>query len=224
MLPRGERIYAIGDIHGCLDKLKALHAAIRADIKAYPVAQAVVVHLGDYIDRGPDSAGVVRTLMNFELPSIFLMGNHEATALAAMDGDGAACTDWLYNGGDTALRSWGLDPDGPRGAWRPPAEHVAWMRGLRLSYRHGGYLFVHAGIRPGVPLEAQDSEDLIRIRRPFLDSQADHGVIVVHGHTPTRDRLPERHSNRVNLDTGAVYGGPLTCGVFEGEKLEFLSA
>ena len=224
MLPRGERIYAIGDIHGCLDKLKALHAAIRADLKAYPVAQSLVVHLGDYIDRGPDSAGVVRTLMNFELPSIFLMGNHEATALAAMDGDGAACTDWLYNGGDAALSSWGLDPNGPRGAWRPPAEHVAWMRGLRLSYRHGGYLFVHAGIRPGVPLEAQDSEDLIRIRRPFLDSQADHGVIVVHGHTPTRDRLPERHSNRVNLDTGAVYGGPLTCGVFEGEKLEFLTA
>lgn len=224
MLPRGERIYAIGDIHGCLDKLKALHAAIRADLKAYPIARPLVVHLGDYIDRGPDSAGVVRTLMRFDLPSIFLMGNHEATALAAMEGEGAACADWLAYGGDAALRSWGLDPAGPRTAWRPPTEHVAWMRQLRLSHRQGGYLFVHAGIRPGVSIDEQDPEDLLRIRRPFLDSEAEHGVVVVHGHTPTRSRTPERHSNRVNLDTGAVFGGPLTCGVFEGEKLEFLSA
>ncbi|MDW8316185.1 MAG: metallophosphoesterase family protein [Rhodovarius sp.] len=223
MLPPGERIYAIGDIHGCLDRLRALHAEIRADLAARPCRCASIIHLGDYIDRGPDSAGVVAYLIDCDLPCVNLMGNHEATALAALDGDGAACADWLAYGGDAALRSWGLDPYGPRSTWRLPPAHIAWMRGLRLMHRAGPYLFVHAGIRPGVPLAAQAPEDLLRIRRPFLDSDADHGAIIVHGHTPTRSRRPERHHNRINLDTGAVYGGPLTCGIFEGEGVEFLS-
>lgn len=224
-LPPGERIYAIGDIHGCLDKLLALHATIRADLRAYPVARPLIIHLGDYIDRGPDSAGVVRALMGMrDLPVINLMGNHEDTALAALGGEGAACADWLAYGGDAALRSWGLDPEGPRDAWRLPEEELAWMRALPVHHRAGGYIFVHAGLRPNTAFEHQTREDMLRIRRPFLDSDANFGAVVVHGHTPTRGREPERHRNRVALDTGAVFGGPLTAGVFEGEKLYFLSS
>jgi len=224
-LPPGERIYAIGDIHGCLARLRALHAIIRADLKAHPVAQPLLIHLGDYIDRGPDSAGVVRALMAMDdLPVINLMGNHEDTALAALAGEGAACADWLAYGGDAALRSWGLDPAGPRAEWRLPEAEMAWLRALWPHYAAGGYIFVHAGLRPGVPLGEQSLEDRLRIRRPFLDSDADFGAVVVHGHTPTRDRLPERHANRINLDTGAVFGGPLTCGVFEGDSVQFLAA
>lgn len=224
MLPAGERIYAIGDIHGCLDKLRALHTIIRADLKAAPCRRFTVVHLGDYIDRGPDSAGVVAYLRGCGLPCVNLMGNHEATALAALSGDGAACADWLACGGDAALRSWGCDPDGPRSAWRLPEVDLAWMRALPATHRAGRYFFVHAGVRPGLPLDAQDPEDLLRIRRIFLDNETDHGAIIVHGHTPTRARLPERHANRINLDSGAVFGGPLSCGVFEGGRVEFLTA
>lgn len=224
-LPPGQRIYAIGDIHGCLDKFRALHAIIRADLRAYPIARPLIIHLGDYIDRGPDSAGVVRALMAMDdLPVINLMGNHEQTALAALDGEGAACADWLAYGGEAALRSWGLSPAGPRSAWRLPAAETAWLRALRPHHVVGGYIFVHAGLRPGVPLAEQSLEDRLRIRRPFLDSDVDFGAVVVHGHTPTRARLPERHANRINLDTGAVFGGPLTCGVFEGDSVQFLSA
>jgi serine/threonine protein phosphatase 1 len=223
-LPLGDRIYAIGDIHGCLDKLRALHDAIRQDVKVDPPRRFIVIHLGDYIDRGPDSSGVIEHMMTTTLPCVHLMGNHEATALAALAGDGPACADWLAYGGDAALRSWGQDPEGQREAWRLPEPHLRFMRGLGVSHREGPYLFVHAGVRPGIPLDQQDPEDLLRIRRPFLDSDADHGAIIVHGHTPTRSREPERYHNRVNLDTGAVYGGPLTCGVFEGERVEFLSA
>ncbi|NCY25694.1 MAG: serine/threonine protein phosphatase, partial [Alphaproteobacteria bacterium] len=146
------------------------------------------------------------------------------TALAALGGEGAACADWLAYGGDVALRSWGLDPEGPRAAWRLPAAEHAWLAALRPHHVAGGYIFVHAGIRPGVPWAEQSLEDKLRIRRAFLDNEEEHGAIIVHGHTPTRGRAPERHRNRVALDTGAVFGGPLTCGVFEGEKLYFLSA
>ncbi len=222
-LPPGDRIYAIGDIHGCLDKLLALHEAIRQDVKADPPRRFVVVHLGDYIDRGANSAGVIDHLLVTTLPCINLCGNHEATAMAALAGDGAACADWLAYGGYAALRSWGQDPDGPREAWVVPQAHRQFMAELAMSHRAGGYLFVHAGVRPGIPLDQQDPEDLLRIRRAFLDSDADHGAVIVHGHTPTRTREPERYRNRVNLDTGAVYGGPLTCGVFEGGRVEFLS-
>jgi serine/threonine protein phosphatase 1 len=224
-LAKGERIYAIGDVHGCLDKFTGLHAAIRVDLRAYPIAHPLIIHLGDYIDRGPDSAGVVRALMAMDdLPVISLMGNHEQTALAALNGEGAACADWLAYGGDAALRSWGLDPHGARTDWRLPEAELAWLRALRPHHAAGGYVFVHAGLRPGVPLAEQTLQDKLCIRRPFLDSEADFGAVVVHGHTPTRGRVPERHANRINLDTGAVYGGPLTCGVFEGETVQFLSS
>lgn len=226
-LPVGTRIYAIGDVHGCADKLKTLHDAIRADLKENPTSGACLVHLGDFIDRGPDSAGALELAMGFSAcPVVNLRGNHEDTLLAALDGDSPSATDWMYYGGTQALASWGLDPAAPRESWATgiPAAHVAFLRSLRLHHRVGPYLFVHAGIRPGVPFEEQKPEDLMRIRGAFLDSEADHGMIVVHGHTPVREREADLRENRINLDTGAVFGGPLTCGILEEDRLGLLTA
>lgn len=226
-LPIGTRVYAIGDVHGCLDKLAVLHAAIADDLRANPTSGALLVHLGDYIDRGPDSAGVIEAAMAFTAcPVVNLMGNHEATLLAALDGDAPSGTDWLYYGGREALRSWGLPDWTPRAEWAAgiPARHVAFLRDLAIQHRVGPYLFVHAGVKPGVPLAEQRADDLLRIRGAFLDSEAEHGAIIVHGHTPVRERVADIRANRVNLDTGAVYGGPLTCGVFEEDRVGLLTA
>lgn len=226
-LPVGTRVYAIGDVHGCADKLRALHDLIRADLKENPTSGASVVHLGDFIDRGPDSASAIEAVMGFTAcPVVNLRGNHEDTLLSALDGDGPSATDWMYYGGKEALASWGLEPHAPRDSWAAgiPAAHIAFLRGLRLHHRVGPYLFVHAGLRPGIPFEEQKPEDLMRIRGAFLDSEADHGVIVVHGHTPVREREADLRENRINLDTGAVFGGPLTCGVLEEGRIGLLTA
>ncbi|WP_421995036.1 metallophosphoesterase family protein [Roseococcus sp.] len=226
-LPVGTRVYAIGDVHGCADKLRALHGLIRADLKANPTSGASVVHLGDFIDRGPDSAGAIEAVLAFDAcPVVNLRGNHEDTLLAALDGDSPSATDWMYYGGKDALASWGFAADAPRDSWAAgiPAAHISFLRGLRLHHRVGPYLFVHAGLRPGIAFEDQKPEDLLRIRGAFLDSEADHGVIVVHGHTPVREREADLRENRINLDTGAVFGGPLTCGVLEEGRIGILTA
>ncbi|MBX6742237.1 MAG: serine/threonine protein phosphatase [Acetobacteraceae bacterium] len=227
-LPQGHRVYAIGDIHGCADKLASLHAMIAADLAARPVAHPLLLHLGDYVDKGPDSAGVVARLAAGSplpgVPVVNLMGNHERTMLDALAGERAAITDWLYTGGREALASWGLDPDStPPAAWRGaiPAAHQAFLRGLSLHHRLGGYLFVHAGLKPGVPLADQAEDDLLRIRHVFLHSEADFGAVVVHGHTPVRGG-PDIRRNRINIDTGAVFGRDLTCLVLEADRLAFL--
>lgn len=224
-LPAGERLYAIGDIHGCLAQLRRLHDAIREDLRANPVRRALLVHLGDYIDRGPDSAGVIEAVRGFDAcRTVNLLGNHEATLRDALAGDAAAGTDWLYYGGREALLSWGVPAHAPRESWAAaiPAAHLAFLGGLALSHRHGPYFFAHAGVKPGVPLHQQTEDDLTRIRGPFLDSEADHGAVVVHGHTPVRERVPDIRPNRVNLDTGAVYGGVLTCALFEEDRVGLL--
>jgi len=226
-LPVGTRVYAIGDVHGCVDKLKTLHQMIGDDLKTNPTSGASLVHLGDYIDRGPDSAGAIDAVLAFNAcPVINLRGNHEDTLLAALDGDAPSATDWMYYGGREALLSWGLAEHSPRETWgaKIPARHIAFMRGLRTHHRVGPYFFAHAGIRPGVALEAQSPDDLMRIRGFFLDSEADHGAIIIHGHTPVRERVADLRGNRVNLDTGAVFGGPLTCGVFEEDRMGLLTA
>ncbi len=170
-VPRGRRIYAIGDIHGCLVELRQLHAAIADDLVRRPVASAVLVHLGDYIDFGPDSAGVVALLAKGPpisgLRTINLMGDHERIALDALSGDGAAATDWLHSGGQAALESWGITDDVPRDAWRDrvPRAHVDFMHGLVLEHREGDYMFVHAGVRPGIPLDRQADDDMLGIRQ-----------------------------------------------------------
>lgn len=227
-LPRGRRVYAIGDIHGCLLQLQRLHAAIADDLLRRPPASAVLVHLGDYIDFGPDSAGVVALLAAGPpvsgLPTINLMGDHERTALDALSGDGAAATDWLHAGGQAALASWSIPARTPRTQWRShiPPEHIGFLASLAIDHREGNYLFVHAGIRPGVALAYQAEDDKLGIRQSFLASEQEHGVVVVHGHSTTP--TPAIRPNRLGLDTGAGHGGKLTCAVFEEDGVAFMSA
>jgi len=225
LLRPDRRIYAIGDIHGCLEPLRALHAAIADDLARRPIGGAWLIHLGDYIDAGPDSAGVIALLAAGPpiagLTTINLLGDHERTALDALDGDAPSATDWLHAGGAATLHGWGIDPATPRGAWRekvPPA-HLAFLRGLGLSHRADDYLFVHAGVRPGVPLRQQTEEDLVRIRQPFLYSEEAFAAVVVHGHTP--GPAPVLRQNRICIDTGAGFGGRLSCAVLEGNRVGF---
>ncbi len=227
-LPDGLRIYAIGDIHGCLTRLVAIHEAISEDLQQRPVPSSILVHIGDYIDRGPDSAGVITYLSAADFPArpsetINLLGNHEDLFLAAYDQKTTeAFALWQMNGGRASLTSWGVvrSPFSPPWADRIPLAHAAFIRRLPLTHLIGPYLFVHAGIRPGVPLARQAREDLIWIREPFLRSDSDFGVIVVHGHTPREG--PEVRGNRIGIDTGAVMGGALTCAVLEADRVGFI--
>jgi serine/threonine protein phosphatase 1 len=225
-LPHGRRVYAIGDVHGCRAQLEHLHNEIARDLAARPIAAALLVHLGDYIDNGPDSAGVIEHLIARipPMPTINLLGDHERMLLDALAGDRAAATDWLWAGGKASLASWGLDPELPREQWKaalPPA-HVAFLRSLKLTHREGGYLFVHAGIRPGVRLAAQTLDDLVSIRQPFLWTEQPLGAIVVHGHSSAPTVV--RTDNRIGLDTGAGMGGKLTCAVLEDNAIGLIAA
>jgi diadenosine tetraphosphatase ApaH/serine/threonine PP2A family protein phosphatase len=214
------RLFAIGDIHGCLDELARLLDAIPAG------AGDTVVFVGDYIDRGPDSHGVIEHLLEWRTRSparsVFLKGNHEDMALGFLGRGGQWGEAWLRNGGVAALRSYGLDPHGSRAdvAQRMPDAHVQFMSELETSLLWRDVRVVHAGIRPGVPWEQQRTEDLLWIREEFLDHPHDLGVIVVFGHTPHR-RVVHQPPYRIGIDTGCVYGGALTCLMLpEGELYE----
>jgi serine/threonine protein phosphatase 1 len=226
----GQRIYAVGDVHGCADRLEAMHEAIAADLAASPVANPLVIHLGDYIDRGPDTAGVIDILlrpfpqMGDAAPRVVnLAGNHEDMLLQALaTGSLEDASLWLRNGGGATLESWGLRwRDGPV-AWERaiPPEHLGFLRGLSLIYRVGGYAFVHAGLRPGIEMAGQTREDMLWIREPFLSFQGHLPAVAVHGHTP--ESGPTIRPHRIGVDTGAVLGGPLTCAVLEGDSVRFL--
>ncbi len=229
-LPPGTRVYAVGDVHGCLDQLAAIHAAIAEDLAARPTRDPWLIHLGDFVDRGPDSAGVIARLVDAPAPAgisavINLIGNHEDLMLAAIDtATDAAVQLWMMNGGANSLHSWGISLGTEPTTWaaRLPPAHLAFLRGLALHHTIGGYLFVHAGLRPGVPLAQQSRHDQLWIREPFLSSTADHGSVVVHGHTP-RAR-PEIRRNRIGIDTGAVMGGVLTCAALEADRVAFLQS
>jgi serine/threonine protein phosphatase 1 len=228
-LPQGQRVYAVGDIHGCLDRLVALHEMIADDIAARPADHTTLVHLGDYVDRGVDSAQVIDWLINRPpVPAnkfVNLMGNHEHMMLSAVAGtDKEAPSQWLMNGGADSLLSWGISRAVPPTEWagRIPRQHLIFLRDLAVSHRIGPYLFVHAGVRPGVALAQQSRHDMMWIREPFLSSRADHGAVVVHGHTPKRE--PIVLPNRIAIDTGAVLGGALTCVVLEADRLGFLAS
>jgi serine/threonine protein phosphatase 1 len=227
-LPPGRRIYAIGDIHGCARQLDNLHGRIAEDLRQRPPEAAALLHIGDYVDRGADTAGVIARLVGgCPIPGmemVNLMGNHESTMLEALSGERAAGTDWLFAGGRAALQSYGIDPDGPREQWARliPQPHQDFLRNLVLMHREGGYAFIHAGVRPGIALENQARDDLLRSRQPFLYSEADFGAVVVHGHTPVK--APVVRHNRIAIDTGAVFGGQMTCVVLEADTLGFLTA
>jgi len=201
--------YAIGDIHGSYRKLCALlgHCS-----KHRGAAEYRIIFLGDYIDRGPNSREVVDLLIDTRSQApdqlICLRGNHEDMLLSAVnDGDHEP---WLANGGAITLASYGLG----RANAIPPA-HLDWFHSLPVATADQQRFFVHAGVRPGVPLQEQSEFDLLWIREPFLSDPRDHGLYVVHGHTPIRSGMPELRRNRLNLDTGAYYGGPLTAAVFD---------
>jgi serine/threonine protein phosphatase 1 len=227
-VPEGQRVYAIGDVHGCLDRLVSLHWAIAADLAAHPVRYSVLVHMGDYVDRGPNSRQVVELLMgSIAAPvnyRVELMGNHEAMMRQALDGDRRAAGHWLDNGGEQTLESYGVpDPMVVQpSAWRRavPDTHMAFLDRLQPMHREGDYVFAHAGIRPGVPLKAQLPEDLMWIREPFLSDRSKRDVVVVHGHTPQQE--PAIFENRIGIDTGAVMGGKLTCLILQDDQLRFI--
>ena len=204
------RTYAIGDIHGCLTKLIELIALCQADAGNRPTK---FIFLGDYIDRGPDSQGAVEFLMSLQRnrPNnvICLMGNHEDMLLAAVDAPDWE-ESWLRNGGLQTLQSYGKAT-----VANIPQDHINWIRNLPKFHGDGLRFFVHAGISPDRPLDRQDEHDLLWIREPFLSSTKDFGRLIVHGHTPLKTGRPDIRPNRLNLDTAAVYGGPLTAAVFD---------
>ena len=229
-MPEGRRAYVVGDVHGCLDRLVSLHWQIARDLAANPVRDSVLVHLGDYVDRGTDSAGVLwllgGALAEPVTRRVDLRGNHELLMIDALSGNDMAVGIWLDNGGEMTLRSYGVPEtvgvQPGRWAEHVPASHLSFIRGLDMMHREGNYLFVHAGIRPGVPIRAQKPEDLLWIREPFLSDRKPRDVVVVHGHTPRPE--VEVFENRIGIDTGAVMGGALTCLVLEADQMRFLSA
>jgi len=206
------RTYCIGDVHGCLDQLQRLVEICERDRGAQKLK---FVFIGDYIDRGPDSRGVIDFLIGLQTWSpdeiVCLMGNHEAMLLAAID-DEANEPHWLRNGGNETLYSYRTPSpvDIPR-------KHIEWLRSLPKSHDDGMRFFVHAGVHPDRPLDQQNEHDLLWIREPFLSSTKDFGRFVVHGHTPIKSGVPDQRPNRLNIDTGAVYGRALTAAVFNDE-------
>jgi serine/threonine protein phosphatase 1 len=231
-LPAGRRVYAVGDIHGRADLLSEMLELIMADTARRPRSAVTVLFLGDYIDRGPDSRQVIEMLIRFgeTQQTICLMGNHEDAMLRFLADplDGAQ---WRGFGGLETLMSYGVEIDELRlghgfGLARKaflaamPDRHKEFFLSLKFCERIGGYYFCHAGVRPGVALEAQDPQDLIWIRDEFLYWPKDFGLTIVHGHTPVPH--PELHDNRVNVDTGAFATGRLTCAVIEANEIGFL--
>lgn len=223
----GYRAYVVGDVHGRLDLLKNLLAQIHAELEREPPGKCLLVFLGDLIDRGPNSAQVIERLRTYSrrgIEPVFLLGNHEEVLLRILAGDSELITKWRWFGGAECLLSYGVNPDEVarasddealaivRGAI--PREHVQFLEGFADSCRFGDYLFVHAGIRPGIELEQQSQADLRWIRQPFLNDKTDHGFVVVHGHTISSS--VELRPNRIGIDTGAYKTDILTALGIEG--------
>ena len=233
--PAGARAYAIGDVHGRLDRLTDLLERIKRDNAARDPAKTWVIFLGDLVDRGPDSKGVLDLLIQ-QPPdfgrTVFLAGNHEEAFLKVIGGDASIVPAWLMYGGRECAQSYGVS-----GGWMlaatpeaiisevrrtVPRSHVEFLSSMGDSFSFGDYVFVHAGVRPGVPLEAQSQHDLRWIREGFLDDESDHGCVIVHGHTIV-DAVEER-PNRIGIDTGAYRTGILTAIGIEGSERWFLSS
>jgi len=233
-VPPGTRVYAVGDIHGRADLLRRLHAIIHADAYQRQAPRNVVVYLGDYIDRGEASPAVLDLLIDEPLPGfdrVHLKGNHEDALLRFLDDLGVGPS-WMLYGGAETLISYGIRPPAAAGPDRAveraqrelrlrlPLRHRHFLADLKLMHEEGDYLFAHAGVRPGVPLDQQQEQDLLWIRDEFLLSDAEFGKIVVHGHTITP--RPDVQRNRIGIDTGAFASGTLTCLVLEGSDWSFL--
>ncbi len=233
-VPPGTRVYAVGDVHGEARVLSELLGRIREDAAKADARRRVLVLLGDYVDRGPDSRGVIELLLNDPAPGFetrFVRGNHDAWLLAFLDNP-AVGFEWLNAGGGATLLSYGVSaPPGPRTPARMaslrddlerllPSPHRRFLEALLPYHVEGGYAFVHAGVRPGVPIDRQREADLLWGREEFLASRDDHGAVVVHGHVVVDE--PEVRPNRIGIDTGAFATGRLTCLVLEGAARRFL--
>jgi serine/threonine protein phosphatase 1 len=226
---RGWRAYAIGDIHGRLDLLEELLAKVHGDIASRPSRKVLLVFVGDLIDRGPNSAQVVERLRTYDHPGVrtmFLLGNHEEVLLRILGGEADLITKWRWFGGTECLNSYGVDTNRLASLndedalalirHAIPSDHIEFLEGFDDSCRFGDYLFVHAGIRPGIEIDQQRQSDLRWIREPFLFDETDHGFVVVHGHT-IRPEV-EIRPNRIGIDTGAYKSGILTALAIEGSR------
>jgi serine/threonine protein phosphatase 1 len=235
LAPEGVRLYAIGDIHGRADLLARLHERIAADAADAPAGcRRRIVYLGDYVDRGLESRQVIDMLLAGPPPgfeAVYLKGNHEDCMLRFLE-DWRTGPHWFQIGGDATVLSYGVRavPGVPAAERfqrasqdlneRVPEAHLKFLQRLELTHEAGDYVFVHAGLRPGVPLEEQDPEDLMWIRDPFLSGGDCGGRLVVHGHSPARQ--PEVFAHRIGIDTGAFFTNLLTCLVVEGAERRFI--
>ncbi len=236
-LPEDRTIaYAIGDVHGCLDLLLAIEREIIADASSLPDFAKVIVLIGDVIDRGPSSADVIDHLIDpppAGFSRIVLAGNHEEAMLSFL-ADPTPDALWLAVGGIETLRSYGVKVDraplGRREARRLamaataaiPEEHLEFLRALPVAVVWGRFLFVHAGLRPGIPFDRQSDRDLQEVRGVFTESAADHGYLVVHGHTP--NAAATLHANRVALDVASYATGRIAAARIGEGRIEFLTA
>jgi len=231
-LPEGVRIYAIGDVHGRADLLAHIFSRIDFHLARYPVRRTVEVFLGDYVDRGPHSSQVIDLLTERSASRevMFLKGNHETFVVDFLK-DPNSLDRWRQYGGYETLLSYGLTPPmrtepferrelAKAFAKSLPKSHQQILSDTKTTFTCGDFLFVHAGIKPGVPLDQQQEEDLLWIRDDFLLCEEDFGKYIVHGHTPVRE--PDMRHNRINIDTGAYATGKLTCVVIEKAETSVL--
>ena len=234
-IPSGQRVYAVGDIHGRLDLLKIILERIAADHAARSPAAPTIIFLGDLVDRGSDSMGVIELLRTYRIGEFrlrFLLGNHDEVFLKALRGDEKALRLLTRIGGKETILSYGLSESEYESTDFPtlarvlgelvPEEHLRFLETFETSVEIGDYLFVHAGIRPGCPIADQKPSDLRWIREEFLSSRKMHPKMIVHGHSICG--TPEIHPNRIGIDTGAFGSGKLTALGLEGEDRWFLDA
>ena len=228
-VPEGIRVYAVGDVHGRADLLAPLLSEIEADTARRPISRPMTVFLGDYVDRGPASRETIELLVRWRglQEAVFLKGNHEDFLLRFLK-EPSILEDWRYCGGLETLIAYGLKPPiNPTEFERAelardlavalPGTHRAFLQTLEPYFVCGDFLFVHAGVRPLVPIEHQTEDDLLWIREEFLLWEKDFEKVVVHGHTPVHE--PDIRANRINIDTGAFATGRLTCMMFEGSDV-----
>lgn len=234
----GRLVYAIGDVHGRLDVLgPLLHDIAKDALAARPAERPLLVLLGDYVDRGPESRGVIDLILQMQADATFevapLKGNHEEALLQFLDEPGFAAT-WMEHGGGATLASYGVQPSTARTdveSWAKvrdifdqalPADHRRFYQTLELVRVVGDYAFVHAGVRPGVALEQQSERDLLWIRHEFLNDRGPFDKVIVHGHTPTEE--PQMLKHRLGVDTGAYATGVLTAVRLYGEEQRLMQA
>jgi serine/threonine protein phosphatase 1 len=233
-VPEGTLVFAIGDVHGRADLLKTLLTFIGGHSESGN-AKTVVIGLGDYVDRGPDSAGAIDALCDFRrhnnIELVWLRGNHEAMFANFLEAPNRIGPEWLEQGGLETIRSYGCDVgrrpydfDKVRDdmARRLPIHHIRFLESLRSSLTIGDFFFCHAGVRPNIALTSQSERDLMWIRSGFADRDAPFAKVIIHGHTPVA--TPDVRTHRINIDTGAYLSGVLTCLAIDSKSIGFIQS